>query len=137
MPRRLQQSGRGGRGRGEPPAYTRTNENPLRDPTVRAHLRRAILPEHEQQTGETPWNNNRGNILRVDDTGVVITLKWLPQVNLAYDQRVPAAWPVLVNNTGRHRQELLNEVADMRTKLLKSYFFLIYIQTFSLFLTYI
>ena len=64
------------------------------------------------------------------------TLEWPPQVNLAYDQRVPTAQPTWADTTAEHRQNLLNGVADTRTKLLDSYFFLIVIQSL-LFLTYI
>ena len=139
MPRRLRQSGRGGRGRGEPPAYTRPIGNPYEEPTFRAHLWRAILQEHEWQTGETPWNNNWGNVPRENNTGVIVTLEFPPQVNLAHDERprVPTAQPAWADTTAEHRQNLLDGVADMRTKLLDSYFFLIFIQTLLIFLTYI
>ena len=73
----------------------------------------------------------------MDNTAVRVTPEWLPQVNLARDIRVPVAPAVLAGNTGRHCQELLDGGADTRTKLLNSYFFLIYIQTLLIFLTYI
>ena len=63
---RCPEQGRGGRGRrgqgGMPPAHTRPDGNPFGDPTFRAQLSRAILGEIERITGQTPWNNNRGNI---------------------------------------------------------------------------
>ena len=79
MFRRLWQSGRGGRGRGEPPAYTRPVGNPYREPAFIAQLQRAIIWEHKQQTGETPWNNNRGNVPTDDHTGVASTSKFSSQ----------------------------------------------------------
>ena len=73
----------------------------------------------------------------MDHIGVRVMTEWLPQVNLAHDQRVPVVQTAQAGDTGRHCQELLDGVADTRTKLLDSYFFLIYIQTLLLFLTYI
>ena len=55
---------------------------------------------------------------RVDSTGVVITLEFLPQVNLAHDQRVPTAQPAQAGTMAEHRQNLLDGVMGMRTKLL-------------------
>ena len=140
MPRKLRQSGRGGRGRGDPPAYTRPIGNPYKEPTFRAQLQRAILQEHERITGETPWNNNRRNVLRaVTDTGVTVTPEWPQQVNLAHDEhpRTPTLPPAQVDNRAEHRQNLLDGVANMRTKLLDCFFFLIYILLLLHFLTYI
>ena len=39
----------------QPSTGTRPIGNPLKDPRIRAALGRAILQEHELQTGETPW----------------------------------------------------------------------------------
>ena len=79
---------------------------------------------------ETPWNNHGRNVPTEDNTGVRVTPEWPPWVNLARDQRVLTAWPDVVNTIAEHRQNLLNGVADMRTKLLDSYFFLIHILIF-------
>ena len=70
--------GQGGRGRGDPPAYTRPNEDQFTDPVFRARLKRAILQQYERLTGETPWNNNRHidrrNVQReITNTGVTVT----------------------------------------------------------------
>ena len=95
--------------------------------------------EHKWITGETPWNNSRGNVPTEDHTRVRVTLEWPPWVNLACEKcpRVPTAQPVWTNTMEEHRQNLLDGVVDTRTKLLNFYFFLIYIQTLLLFLTYI
>ena len=130
-----------GSGQGaQPPTNTRPIRNPLKDPRIRASLRWAIIREHKLQTGETPWNNNRGNVLRENNAGVRVTHEQPPWVNLACN--IPGATPAQ-NNTqrvdpfDRHKQELLNGVVDMRTKLLDSYFFLIFILVLLHFLTYI
>ena len=68
--RRLWQSGRGGRGRGKPPANTRPIRNPYEEPTFRAQLWWVIVREHKRQTGETPWNNDQGNVPRQNNTRV-------------------------------------------------------------------
>ena len=57
---------------------------------------------------------------------VRVALEWPPRVNLARDQRVPMAWPDMVDTMAEHWQNLLTGVVDMRTKLLNSYFFLIF-----------
>ena len=130
-----------GRGWGvQPPTNTRPIGNPVKDPRVRAAFGRAIIQEHKLQTGETPWNNNRGNILRENNAGVRVTHKLPPWANQA--QNIPGATPAQnnvqkVDPLDRHKQELLNRVADMRTKLLDSYFFLIFILVLLHFLTYI
>ena len=132
--------GQGGRGRGAPPAYTRPNEDQFTDPIFRARLERVILQQYERITGETPWNNNRRNILReITDTRVTVTPGLPPRVNLARDEcpRVPTLPPAQVDNRAEHRQNLLDGVADMRTKLLDCFFFLIYILLLLHFLTYI
>ena len=139
MPQRFWEWG-GGRG-GVPPAHTRPITpvtNPLDDPRIRAILQWAIVREYELQTGQTPWNNNRGNVLRENNTRVTVTPEfplWAEQA----PQNIPGAHPASAQKADpldRHKQELLNGVADTRTKLLNSYFFLIFIIVLLHFLTY-
>ena len=61
---------------------------------------------------------------------------WIP---LELNQTIPGMFTAQLTNLEeqRHWQELLNGVVDMGTKLLKSYFFLIYISILHYFLTYI
>ena len=142
MSRRIGQpgQGRGGRGRGDPPAYTRPNEDQFTNPIFRARLERAILQQYERLTGETPWNANRRNVQReITNTRVTVTPDLTPRVNLTRDERprVITKHPAQVNNRAEHRQNLLNGVADTRMKLLDCFFFLIYILLLLHFLTYI
>ena len=51
-------------------------------------------------------------------TTASVTLEWPPQVNLAHDQRVPTAQPAQADTMAEHRQNLLDGVMGMRTKLL-------------------
>ena len=141
MPWRLREQGRGRGGGGvQPPVYTGPIKNPLDDPRIRVVLQQAIIREHKLCTGETPWNNNRGNIQRENDTGIRVTPEFPPRANQA-QTTIPRAQPAQDTLWGdpveRHKQELLNGVADMRTKLLNSYFFLMYILVLLHFLTYI
>ena len=75
----------------------------------------------------------------VTNTGALVTPEWPPQANLACDEcpRSPAPPPAQVNNRAKHRQNLLDGVADTRTKLLDCFFFLIYILLLLHLLTYI
>ena len=110
------------------------------DPIFKARLEQAILQQYERLTGETPWNNHRRNVLReITDTGVTVTLELPPRVNLARDERprVIAVPTAQVDNRTDHRQNLLDRVADTRTKLLDCFFFLIYILLLLHFLAYI
>ena len=69
-----------------------------------------ILQQHERITAETPWNNNRRNVLReVTNTGVVIHLEWPPWVNQARDEhpRAPTVQAAWADNTAEHRQNFL------------------------------
>ena len=139
---RIGQPGRGwgGRGRGDPPAYTRPNEDQFTDPVFRARLEWAILQQYKRLTGETPWNANRRGIPReIADTGIAVTPALPPQVNLAWDEcpGSPVLTTARVDNRAEHRQNLLDGVADTRTKLLDCFFFLIYILLLLHFLTYI
>ena len=139
MPRQIRQPGQGGMERGDPPAYTRPGDQFL-DPVFRARLEQAILQQHERITGETPWNNNRRNVPReVTDTRVVVHLEWPPRVNQARDEcpGAPTAQVAWADNTAEHRQNLLDRVMDMKTKLLECFFFLIYIFILLHFPTYI
>ena len=97
-----------------------------------------ILQQYERITGETPWNNNRRNVPReITNTKVTVAPEWPPRVNLARDEhpRAPTPPPAQVDNRAEHRQNLLDGVADMRTKLLDCFFFLIYILLLLHFLT--
>ena len=97
MPWRLREQGRERRGGGwAPPSYTRSVINPLDNSRIRAVLQWAIIREHELWTGETPWNNNRGNVMRENNTRVRVT----PEIP-------PRADPL-----DRHKQELLNGVVE-------------------------
>ena len=144
MPQRLRQNGRRGGGDrgGAPPAYTMPImpvTNLLDDPRIRAVLQWAIVREHKLQTGQTPWNNNRGNIPGENNTGVTVTLEF-PQRAEQAQQNIPGACPATAQRADpldRHKQELLNRVVDTRTKLLNPYFFLIFIIVLLHFLTYI
>ena len=110
------------------------------DPVFRARLEQAILQQYKRLTGETPWNNHRRNIPReITDTRVTVTLELPPRVNLARDEhpRVITVPTAQVDNRADHRQNLLDGVADMRTKLLDCFFFLIYILLLLHFLAYI
>ena len=89
----------------------------------------------------TPGNGDRGGIQREDDTRATVSPQDTSRANTA-PQHIPGAFPAPQSNTAdlgeqRHWQELLNRIADMRTKLLKSYFFLIHIFILLHFLTYI
>ena len=90
-------------------------------------------------TNWTPWNNNRGDVPRENNTGIIVTPEFLPRAAQA-PQNVSGAGPAQAQRADpldRHKQLLLNRVVDMRTKLLNSYSFLTFIQTLLLFLTYI
>ena len=140
MPRWIRQPGWGRRGRGDPPDYTRPIGDQFLDPIFRARLEWAILQQHKRITGETPWNNNRRNIPReITNTGAPVAPEWPPRVNLAHDVQpgTPAPTPAHIDNRAEHRQNLLDGVADTRTKLLDCFFFLIYILLLLHFLTYI
>ena len=90
---------------------------------------------------QTPGNGNRGGIQRENDTGATVAPQNTSRANTA-PQHIPGTFPAPQSNTAdlgeqRHQQELLNRVVDMKTKLLESYFFLIYIFILLHFLTYI
>ena len=82
-----------------------------------------------QTPGQTPGNGDRG-VPRENNAEARIA-----------PQNVPGAFPAppvqRIDPFDWHKQELLNGVADTRTKLLDSYFFLIYISILLHFLTYI
>ena len=114
---------RGGRGRkgrgGTPPADSRPVRNPFGDPTFRAQLSRAILREIKRITGQTPWNNNRGNvpaarITRIRLDLVVATRGITPHVNRVITEAPPAR----VENEAENRVVPSNGRADTRTQIL-------------------
>ena len=115
MPWRLREQGRERRGGGwAPPSYTRFVINPLDNLRIRAVLQWAIIREHELWTGETPWNNNRGNVMWENNTGVRVTLEIPPRADQA-PQNIPGAHPVpsqRADPLDRHKQELLNGVVE-------------------------
>ena len=113
--------------------------NSLDDPRIRAALHQAIIREHELRTGQTSWNNNRGNIQRENNTRVTVTPEFPPAADQA-PQHIPGGHPapaLRADPLDMHKQELLNRVVDMRTKLLNFYFFLIFILVLLHFPTYI
>ena len=101
--------------------------------------------QSEHNSDEQPSENTRDRLER--HLGTIIeeifwertTLEFQTWVNLAckWVPRVPTAQTLWPDPAERHHQELLNGVADTRTKLLESYFFLIYILILLHFLTYI
>ena len=118
-------------------------ESPLPIPgPSRTHSR---IPQSEHNLDKQSSENTRDRLDR--HLGTIIeetfqertTLEFPPWVNQAHEwvPGVPTAQTLQVDSTERHKQELLNKVADTRTKLLDSYFFLTFIQSFLLFLTYI
>ena len=108
-----------------PPVHTRPIRNPFRDPAFRAQLQRAFLREHERLTGQTPWNNNRGNVPAVHNTRVRLNPEVEPQVIIPHAQRVPEAPPVRAETVAENRQILPDGLADMRTQFLNSLFILV------------
>ena len=131
LPRHPEQGrgGRGSRGRGgTPPAYTRPVRNPFGDPTYRAQLSRAILGEIERTTGQTPWNNNRGNVPAARITSIrlepeVVTRGTTPCVNRVITEAPPAR----AENKAENWHILLNGCADMRTLILNFFIILVVI----------
>ena len=105
-----------------PPAHTRPIRNPFRDPAFRAQLQRAILREHERLTGQTPWNNNRGNI---PATGIRLNLVDQPRDTTPHVDRVPEAPPARAETVAENQQVLLDGLADMRRQLLTFFIILV------------
>ena len=84
---------------------------------------------------QTSGNNTGRNLPGEGNTGIRVTLEWPPQVaHQATPQNIPGAPHDKV--VERHKQELLNSIAQMRTQLLNLYFYLVTI-IFLHFLTYI
>ena len=103
-------------------AHTRPIGNPFGDWTFRAQPQRAILREHKKLTGQTPWNNNRGNI---PATGVRLIPEAQPQDIAPHVQRVPEAPPARADTVAENWQILLDGLADTRMQFLKSFIILI------------
>ena len=112
-------------------------------PTQESQNQSTAQMSNPPSSQETDWRdtlyNNRRNVPREDNTRVGVTLELPPQANETHEHvpGVPTAPTLWVDLVERHKQELLNGVADMRTKLLDSYFFLIFILVLLHFLTYI
>ena len=106
----------------------------------------SLTPSSEQDLNEQFSNNTResleihlGTIIEETFQERSKTLEWPPQANLACEEqpRSPMTPPAQVNNRAEHRQNLLDGVADTRTKLLDCFFLLVYILLLLHFLTYI
>ena len=134
MLRRIRQPGQGGREEESP--------LPIPDPTGI----NSSTPSSEQDFSKQFSNNIRESLER--HLGTIIeetfwersqTLEWPPWVNQAHDKcpGAPTAQAAQADRMAEHRQNLLDGVADMRTKLLNCFFFLIYIFILLHFLTYI
>ena len=110
-----------------PPAHPRPIRNPFRDPAFRAQLQRAILREHKRLTGQTPWNNNRGNVPATHNTGVRLNPEVQPQGIVPREQRVPEAPPARAETMAENQDILPDRLADMRTQFLNSFIILVVI----------
>ena len=122
-----------------PPANTRPIGNSFRDPPFRAQLQRAILREHERLTGQTPWNNNRGNIPAAQVTGVRLNPEVQARDITPRAQRVIAEAPLARAETTAETWEILPDgLTDMRTQFLNSFFILVVINiTLNILLLYL
>ena len=106
------------------PAHTRPVGNPFGDPAFRAQLHRAILREHERLTGQTPWNNNRGNV-------PATRIRLIPEADLRdiapRVRRVSEAPPARAETATKNQQVLPDGLADMRRQLLTFFIILVVI----------
>ena len=109
-------------GEEECPFPYQTHREPFRDPAFRAQLQRAILREHERLTGQTPWNNNRGN---VPATGIRLNPEAQTQDITHRVQRVPEAPPARAETVAENQQILLDGLADTRRQLLTFFIILV------------
>ena len=101
-----------------PPDHTRPVGNPFRDPAFRAQLSRAILREHERLTGQTPWNNNRGNIPAMPITRIRLIPEAAALEIVPHVQRVPEAPPARAETAAENWQILPDRLANTRTLFL-------------------